>query len=371
MRVTGRTFGVVIVRAATMAGLLLASGCGSLLGPKTTLGPGSIVRGRGLYNEVINYTSSEQTLDLIVRARYGEPWGMLSVASVTASLRAAATTQAQFGIGASSNFQGNLVPLSVGMAYEENPTISYSPVQGDRYTRNMLAPIGIDVLGLLLSTESAPPRMPSVLVKQMNGLRNSMTGSPESRAAFDDALGLLARLEDAGQAVWISSEDAANPLELVIHGYAPDNTETVRELLGMWGLPKSLARQGRDVVLPVKSGFGSTPAPRLNVQTRSVYDLIEIAAAGVEVPVEDVASGLADARLDERPPPDGLRIRSSRHRPPFDVLVATEIRGWWFYIPANDGPSKFAFKLLQTLITMRLADAAPQSTPTLTIPVGR
>ena len=72
--------------------LVSVCGCGRVLGPRATLGPGAIVRGRGLYSEVISATNNEQTLELIVRARYGEPAGLLSVASVTANLRASATT---------------------------------------------------------------------------------------------------------------------------------------------------------------------------------------------------------------------------------------------------------------------------------------
>jgi hypothetical protein len=53
------------------------------------------------------------------------------------------------------------------------------------------------------------------------------------------------------------------------------------------------------------------------------------------------------------------------------VLVAIRHRGYWFYIPADDGPSKLTFRLLQTLIGMRLVEGTPQTIPTLTIPVGR
>ncbi len=60
---------IVTVRAVAMAGVVLVCGCSHLLGPKATLGPGSIVRGRGLYNEVITHTNNEQTLELIVHAR--------------------------------------------------------------------------------------------------------------------------------------------------------------------------------------------------------------------------------------------------------------------------------------------------------------
>ena len=366
----GRIVALVIIRAATMAGVLVVSGCGSLPGPRAALGPGSIVRGRGLYNEVIAYTNSEQTLDLIVRARYGEPWGLLSVASVTANLKVTATTEGQFGIGPSSNFKGNLVPLAAGLAYEDSPTISYTPVQGERYAKRILSPIELDVLVLLLSTERDAHKAMSVLMRQVNGLRNSMADPPAARAAFEESIGLLARLQDSGQAAWISKPNSPDAMALVIHGYARGNLATVRKLLRMWELPESLARQRRDIVLPVRLAFGSAPTPCLNVETRSVFDLIQIAATTVEVPAEDVELGLPDPGLDALSSPEGfLKIRSSRNRPSSNVLVAVQHRGWWFYIPANDGPSKLAFRLLQTLITMHLVEASPQSSPTLTIPV--
>ena len=140
----------------------------------------------------------------------------------------------------------------------------------------------------------------------------------------------------------------------------------------MWGLPESLARQGHDIVLPVKLAFGNGSTPQLNVQTRSVYDLIQLAATAVQVPAEQVELGLPDAGLDELSPPEGfLKIQSSREQPSSDVLVKIWHRGWWFYIAASDGPSKSGFRFLQTLINMRLVEAAPATTPTLTIPVGK
>src|SRR5262245_3938843 len=138
-------------RVAAAAAILCLSGCGRFLGPRATLGPGSIVRGRELYNQVISDTDNEQTLELIVRARYGEPSGLLSVASVTANLRTTATANSQFGVGPSANFQGNIVPLALGLGYEENPTIAYTPVQGERYAKSIIAPIGLDTRVLLRS----------------------------------------------------------------------------------------------------------------------------------------------------------------------------------------------------------------------------
>jgi hypothetical protein len=367
-----RTRAIVAAYVATAAAALWLCGCERLLGPRATLGPGAIVRGRGLYNEVISDTNNQQTLELIVRARYGEPSGLLAVASVTANLRTTATANSQFGVGPSANYQGNIVPLALGLAYEENPTIAYTPVQGERYAKNVLTPLGLDLMVLLLGIEHAPHQFISILVKEVNGLQNPMYGPPGSRAAFQDAVALLARLEDAGQATWGASATKEGAFALAIHDYAPGNRAVVRELLRRWGLPASLAQGDRDIVLPLNLAVGKVTRPELNVQTRSVYDLIEIAGSAVEVPPEHVALGLTDPGLDAPSPLHGmLRIQSSPSYPSAAVLVAVRHRGYWFYIPADDGQSKLAFRLVQTLIGMRLVEGTPQTIPTLTIPVSR
>jgi len=359
-------------RVAAAAALLLLSGCSRFLGPRATLGPGAIVRGRGLYNQVISDTNNQQTLELIVRARYGEGFGLLSVASVTANLRTTGTVNSQIGVGPSANYQGNIVPLSLGLAYEENPTIAYTPVQGESYAKSLLAPIGLDMLVLLLSMERAPHQLIATLVKQVNGLQNPMYGSRQTGAAFQNAVALLGRLEDAGQATWTSTSTKDGTFALVIHDYAPANANVVRDLLRIWGLSPSLAQGGRDIVLPMNLAVGRVTKPELNVQTRSVYDLIDIAASAVEVPPEHAALGLADRGLDAISPFRGdLRIQSSPSYPTTYTLVAVPYRGYWFFISEDDEPSKLAFRLLRVLIGMRLVEGTSQTTPTLTIPVTR
>ncbi len=50
----------------------------------SALGPRTLSSGRSVYNEVLNRTANEQILQMIVRMRYGETFGFLQVASVTA-----------------------------------------------------------------------------------------------------------------------------------------------------------------------------------------------------------------------------------------------------------------------------------------------
>ncbi len=52
------------------------------------VGPMSLSGGRAVYAAVINTTEDEQLLNVIVRQRYDQSAGMLSVASLTANLRA-------------------------------------------------------------------------------------------------------------------------------------------------------------------------------------------------------------------------------------------------------------------------------------------
>ena len=91
-------------------------------------GTTAIRNGRAAYNAVMVATNNEQLLTMIVRMRYQEPSSLLAVASITANVRIQATVGAQVGVGPESSFSGNLVPLSAGALYEENPTISYTPV---------------------------------------------------------------------------------------------------------------------------------------------------------------------------------------------------------------------------------------------------
>ena len=147
--------------------------------------------------------------------------------------------------------------------------------------------------------------------------------------------------------------------------------EVVAELLQLLGLPPSLARGDRAIVLPVNLAVGQATKPGLNVVTRSVFDLVSLAASTVEVPPEHAALGLAEPSGGVSSFQGLLRVRSSADPPSAPVLVSVRRRGHWFYILASDAESKLAFQLLQVMVGMRLVETPPQAIPTLTIPVTR
>ena len=117
---------------------------------------------------------------------------------------------------------------------------------------------------------------------------------------------------------------------------------------------------------------GQVTKPELNVQTRSVYDLIEIAASSVEIPPEDAALGIAGPGLagpspfrDDLRTPELVELSlhgcSRRGRHPRLLVLH----------PGRRRTEQAHVRLLQTLIGMRLVEGTPQTIPTLTIPVSR
>ena len=92
---------------------LLAALCAILLaGGNATVGPEVLRAGRPAYNDAILATSDEQLLQNIIRLRFGDSIGFLSVSSVTANVSLSASGSVNAGVGPSGNFAGNLVRVA-------------------------------------------------------------------------------------------------------------------------------------------------------------------------------------------------------------------------------------------------------------------
>jgi hypothetical protein len=336
------------------------------------LGPASIKGSRSSYNDAIVTTNSQQVLGMLVRMRYGEPVGLLAVSSVTANLNLKANIGSEFGFGPDSNFAGNLTPLSAGIGFEENPTISYVPVEGEKYLRQMLSPLPIDLTVLQLGTLGNSPQIMSLLIASINGIANPAFLSSASATVdprFERIVDLLAELDRSSRAAWVQEPGEPPSFALAFSDGAADAGE-IDELYQLLGLapPRDL---DHTVTLPVSLGIGHPDKAAIRLRTRSLYQLFQIAAASAEVPEGDLQSGLAP-----RLPPAGaagqaMRIRGSSSCPG-DAMVAVKHHGWWFFIDGTDTASKLTFRILESLMSVRMAESASQrATPVLTVPVSR
>lgn len=346
---------------------------GCLLASCTVVGPTAVRSGRLAYNEAIIETDNQQMLLLAVRSRYGERSNLLAVASVTANVSITASTGVELGFGDDDSYSGNLVPFGAGVTYEENPTISYTPVGGDRYARRLMSPVSVGVVAQLTGTRINPQFIYNALVASVNGIRNPdfLAVPTEADPRFSRFVTIMTELTRAHRLHWIVDPEQQDHYSMVIEHYAPDFAAEVHELLRLLGLPTPQQPSSR-IVLPVRLALHGHQAGVVALDTRSVYNLLEILAGAVEVPERDRTSGVT---MDYPPPGAAaaeLRIRWAEAEPEH-ASVAARYRGGWFYIDDRDQTTKQFFRMLGTLLAVAIAEGnvSGPAAPVLTVPVSR
>ena len=112
------------------------------------LGPDFMEGNRNEYNKVLANTNDEEVLLNLVRRRYADSIAVLEVNSVSTSLE----WKKSIGLAAKF-FDGDLSDNNLGLSgdgsYSEKPTITYLPLNGSDYVKNVLSPAArIPQLGL-------------------------------------------------------------------------------------------------------------------------------------------------------------------------------------------------------------------------------
>jgi hypothetical protein len=292
------------------------------------LGPTSISKRRAAYNEAITRTDGEQMLMSIVRGRYGEPYDMLAVTAIAANIRFHATAGVQAGFGPSSSYEGNLVPFSGGVAYEENPTITYAPASDAEYVRQLLTPVPLDILVMTIRATAFPGPVFTLLVQRINEIRNPGFLAPSAKPdlRFTRLVELIEEMNKEGIIHWAKDPGERFEFALVISDYAPDFSKEVRELLAMLGLglPED---ESEDVVVPLSFSLRADEVNAIGIATRSTLDLIEILRATVRAPEEHALGGLAALYPPVGLPGEGVCISSSAERPK-NAWLAVEYRDY-------------------------------------------
>lgn len=338
----------------------------------TSLGPSALSEGRPAYNQAIAATNAEQYLAWIVRRRYGLPTSQLAVSSITANVRFSSTAAVNAGVGPSENYVGNLVPLSGGVTYDESPTISYVPLQGEKHLRALMSPVPVEILGLLLNMSFQPNSIMAILLKRINGIPNSdFLTTPEQKAdkRFERLVELGHRLSLADKLTFSQSGEDNEAYDLWIHDYLPNYGEDVRALLDLLSI-EGVPVDGSDISLPVVTALRRSTNQSIAVQTRSVVDISRIAAASVDVPEADRVQGVTVNFPETGFAGRFIRVRRAAERPP-GLVAATRFQNWWYYIAADDIQSKQYFGLFSALMSVQLTQTAAEfKAPVLTVPVN-
>ena len=366
MRILGLKDRRVLTLTILCLTLWALSGC-------AVVGPRSISMGRADYNEAINRTEDEQMLLSIVKGRYGETFSLLAVSGVAANVRFKANAGVEAGIGPDSNFLGNLVPFSGGLAYEENPTITYAPVQGEQYLRQFMSPIPLNLLVLIMRSETHAANYLTLLVNRINDMGNpDFLDGPSAKPylRFQRFVELGEELDQAGVIQLVEDPRKEVPFDILITNYAPTYSEMVSEYLSLLGLSMP-TEESKDIVIPVYFAVKGGELDGIAMSTRSTFDVIEILSAAIEIPQEHASAGLARNYPTPGLPGKDIHIHASMDKPE-RAAVAVKHRGYWFYIDDADMHTKLFYLMVRTLWTVSIAAGSDQSAaPVLTIPVSR
>ena len=123
----------IVVAAFGFALEVFVAGCASI-------GPPTVPRDRVNYITAVAKSWKEQTLLNVVRMRYGDAPSFLDVSSVISAY--AFQGQLSSGAAISSNLTNtipsNLVTLGGNASYLDRPTITYTPLAGDKFAKSLL-----------------------------------------------------------------------------------------------------------------------------------------------------------------------------------------------------------------------------------------
>ncbi len=357
---------------------VLAAAC--LLGGCTQIGPRALELNRSDYNIAVQRTGAQELLLNLVRLRYRDTPLFLQVASVSASLKF------QRSIGTRGEVQigdPDLVWLDGAVSFEETPTMTYTPLQGEEFVKQLLEPVELEILLLLTSSGWSVERALLLLVQSINGIPNAPTASgptPEQAPRFEEFLRvahLLRALQQDGLVGLSSSPDTvlgARPAAdrrvfLYLEPEALERPET-RELVKILRLTPG--KRYYEVVARV----GHRDPERISVVPRSATAAMFYASQAVEVPPAHEAAGrvtVTHTRSGERfdwTQLTGSLIRVHSGQEPKGAYVAVPYRGTWFWIDDSDLHSKTTFSLLRMVLSLQAGDIHSAG-PVLTLPVSR
>jgi len=178
--------------ASTLVIAALTAGC-------TGLGPPTVARDRFDYVSAISESWKKQALLNLVKTRYADAPVFMDVTSVINQY----SLEGQVNLAATWAESGVADTRTLGGSawYSDRPTITYSPVTGEKFTRNFMTPIPVQGILFLLQSGYAADRVFRLCVHTINGIENSFGSATVERRGdgrFPELITALREIQLAG-----------------------------------------------------------------------------------------------------------------------------------------------------------------------------
>ena len=337
--------------------------------------------GRNSYNVAVQKTSKEEMLLNLVRLRYTDIPYFLDVSSVTTQFTFSAKGTATVPIPGFSKL--NPSELGGELSWQNQPTIQYTPLEGQSFAIQMLRPIQLRALQQLIFTGWDINRVFKMMVQSLDGIPNATQASSPTPAyvplykKFQETIDLLRKFQMAGK-LQIGVSYQAAPHQHTHDGEVVPNTIQIsfpsddEDSDRLAELFNEIKKFNGQYVLNMSLGYDQ--AAEIGIMTRSLMGCMYFLSLGVQVPA--IEKGVVfetrypDGRLfDWNNILGGLMQIENSFEHPRNCFVAIKYRGHWFYISDNDVESKRTFVLLMQLYNLQSGETKSDG-PLLSIPLG-
>jgi hypothetical protein len=343
--------------------VITSTGCHSI-------GPHTVTTDRFDYSTAIADSWKQQTLLNIVKLRYLDLPVFVDVSSVVAGYSLQTGLSAGGTLSTEKAIQGNFLNASGQAIYTDRPTITYTPLTGQKFLRGLMTPIEPKNIFFMLQSGYAADFILGLTVESLNGVHNRSATAGTVREAdpeFVRVLQLMREVQAAG-AVGLRVEENTDKTETAVMFFRRDNlppemVDKIGEIRRLLKLPEG-QQQFNLIYSPV---LGATN--ELAVGSRSMVQIMVAMASYADVPESDVKDGRAtpsSQTTNSAGNRDPVEIKCSKEKPA-DAFAAVHYRNQWFWVDDRDWRTKRAFTAIMFLFTMA-ETGADEKLPLITIP---
>jgi hypothetical protein len=319
-------------------------------------GPVFLQSERSLYNQAIQKTNDEQLLLNLVRLKYHDTPLFLGINNIASQF----TLQKNISLSAQlqSGAKGIFTP-DASTFVEEKPTISYSPLQGEKFVKGVLTAVSLKTVVLLFNSGWSIERIFKVGLQRIDKLKNapSASGPTPNTAPKTEKFFLMAKILrelQAHGALELKFQMLDEKPQLVIHiSDAFKNSKLANEF--------TRSINGK---IGKKTYIFEAPSvrdkPSIDIVPRSLLGILFYLSHGVEVPELHLKEGRVVITkkengdvFDWKKVTGGLLRIHSRLTQPEDAMLKIFYRNHWFYINDSDLMSKSTFSLLTQIYALQ------------------
>ena len=291
----------------------------------------------------------------MVKLRYGEKPLFLDVSSIINSY----SLEGTLDLSTNFTFGEPDVEQKIGAKgfYADKPTITYSPLVGEKFTKNLLVPIDFVFM---------------TCVDAINGISNRKVHGAKVEPADPELYELMRAfrtIQDSGAIdIQITGEEDHEKVILFIsRDVTPEVEQSIETALRILKLPRDLRECSIVYARLPKSD------DEIAILSRSMYNILKEYSADVQVPEVHIAEKRAAIGAEVLEIPEDLSefyIKVySRVKKPEDYHVAIPYHDYWFWIEDRDIQSKNIFSFILLLFTLAGSEKQLLS-PVITIPAG-